>query len=283
MNILIFGGNRFTGKLVLENLFANGHKITVINRKGTASVDCKIIKCDRNNKNKLKSFLNGLKFDCVIDMCLYDIKQAKITVNILRNNVKKYIFVSSIAVYAKTKKLPIDETYTLGSWPMFGNYGINKISIEEYFKSLTDFPFINLRPTYIIGKNNHLNREGYYFKNLLNNQPINLEDDGKAILSFVFVEDVADLICIIAQKKTSLRESYNICNDEFISIKKFIELIARILNKKPIFKKTKEMVSFKNEDCYFSNLKVKNQFNFNFKSLEVGLNELSHYFLKNQI
>ena len=96
MNILVFGGNRFTGKLLVEKLFSNGHKITVINRRGIAPVSCEIIKCDRNDTKKLESLIQGLKFDCVIDMCLFNIDQAKACVKIFNNKIQKYIFISSI-------------------------------------------------------------------------------------------------------------------------------------------------------------------------------------------
>jgi len=275
MNILVFGGNRFTGKLLVEKLFSEGHKITVINRRGIAPVSCNIIKCDRNDTKKLESLIQGIKFDCVIDMCLFNIDQAKASVKIFNNKIEKYIFISSVAVYNKSESFPIDEKSTLGLWPMFGSYGVDKLLVENYFESIKDFPFINLRPTYIIGKDNHLNREGYYFDKILKGEAIDIEKDGQAILSFVFVEDVADIIYEIIIKKVVLRESYNICNDEFITIKGFIFMICNILGKVPVFNKVNEMVSFKNENCFFSNKKIKNDFKFEFKSLRQGLTELS--------
>jgi nucleoside-diphosphate-sugar epimerase len=279
MNILVFGGNRFTGKLIVEKLYSEGHIITVINRKGNAPVNCSIIKCDRNDEQKLELLLSGKNFDCVIDMCLFNIQQAKISVKIFNNQIKKYIYISSVAVYKKSFDFPIDENYPKGLWPMFGEYGTDKREVEEYFESIKNFPFINLRPTYIIGKGNHLNREGYYFNSILNNQIIDIEGNGDAIISFVFVEDLTEIICKIAIKKAKLRESYNVCNDEFITIKDFIILISDLLNKKPLFKKVNKLVTFKNENCYFENQKIKKEYNHNFKSLESGLAELSEYYL----
>lgn len=278
MNILVFGGNRFTGKLLVEKLFFYGHKITVINRRGIAPVSCEIIKCDRNDTKKLESLTKGLKFDCVIDMCLFNIDQAKVCVKIFKNKIDKYIFISSVAVYEKSELFPKDEKSNLGLWPMFGSYGEGKIQVENYFESIDDFPFINLRPTYIIGKGNHLNREGYYFDKILKNEKIDIEKDGQAILSFVFVEDVVDIIYKVMINKVVLRESYNLCNDEFITIKEFVLLIGTILGKVPVFNSVDKMVSFKNENCFFLNNKIKNDFNFEFKSLKQGLVELSKWY-----
>ena len=275
MNILVIGGNRFTGKLLVEKLFSKGHSITVINRRGIAPVACNVIKCDRNDTEKLELLMQGRSFDCVIDMCLFNIQQAKATVKMFNNKIEKYIFISSVAVYKESASFPIDENSTLGLWPMFGSYGLDKLLVENYFESIKDFPFINLRPTYIIGKDNHLNREGYYFDKISKGEKIDIEKDGEAILSFVFVEDVADIIYEIIIKKVVLRESYNICNDEFITIKEFILMICNILGKVPVFNEVPEIVSFKNEHCFFSNKKIKNDFKFEFKSLKQGLTELS--------
>ncbi len=283
MNILVFGGNRFTGKLLVKKLFSDGHNITLINRKGIAPVKCNVIQCDRNDVEKLKSLIRDMNFDCVIDMCLYNKTQAETSVRIFNEKIKKYIFISSIAVYEKNETFPIDETFPLGSWSMFGSYGKDKLLIESYFESIKGFPFINLRPTYIIGKNNHLNRESYYFDKISKDKEVDIEKDGQAIVSFVFVEDVAEIICKVAIKEVELRQSYNICNDEFITIKGFVELIAKILNKKPKFNKVNEMVSFKNEHCFFSNKKIKTNFKFEFKSLKEGLTELSKPYLNKTI
>lgn len=277
MNVLILGGNRFTGKLLTEKFFTEGHSVTLINRQGNAPVPCEIIKCDRNNPEQMHLAIGGRSFDCIIDMCLFNIKQAETAVELFKNKTKKYIFISSVAVYEKSEFFPISENYPLGSWPLFGDYGNEKMLIENYFEGIKDFPIITLRPTYIVGKNNHLNREGYYFDALLDNKNVNIEGDGQAILSFVFVEDVAEIIFQLTLSEIKLRQTYNICNDEFVTIKGFIETIASITEKRPTYNEVNEMVSFKNEHCFFSNDKIKNELNFKFKSLKKGLTELYEY------
>lgn len=280
MNILILGGNRFTGKLITEKLYTGGHSVTLINRKGSAPVPCEVIKCDRNDYEQMSLAIGDRSFDCIIDMCLFNKKQAEISIKLFNNKIKKYIFISSVAVYKKSEFFPITENAPLGAWPLFGDYGNEKMEIENYFESLKDFPFICLRPTYIIGKNNHLNRENYYFDTLLNNQKINIEDDGQAIVSFVFVEDAAEIIYQLTLSNAKLRQAYNVCNDEFVTIKGFIETIASIVKRKPNYNQVNEIVSFKNEHCFFSNEKIKKELNFKFKSLKKGLTELYEYNLQ---
>ena len=283
MNILIFGGNRFSGKLIVKKLFFEGHNITVLNRSGKSSVDCTVLKCDRNNFIKLSALIENMQFDCVIDMCLFNKQQAVESYILFNGKIKKYIFISSVAVYNENNSFPIKETDELGSWKMFGEYGLNKKEVEQYFEQQKDFPYVTFRPTYIIGENNHLNREGYYFENILKNKKINIEGDGNAILSFVFVEDVAEIICKATINQINTRESYNICNDEHITIIGFVELIAKILNKKVYFNYMNELVSFKNKNCFFSNKKIKKDFDHEFINLKPGLKSLSKFFLNKKL
>lgn len=280
LNILILGGNRFSGRLVTEKLYNQGHNITVLNRTGTAPVPCKIIQGDRNDESWLKVALRDKFFDCIVDMCLYHLEQAKKSIPIFESRTNRYVFISSIAVYQQSEMFPISENHPAGPWPIYGDYGIEKSKIEHYLSSFEGLSYVILRPTYVIGKDNHHNREGYYFDKILNNEPIDIEGDGKAILSFVFVEDVANIIVIFATSNKATKEIYNICNDEFITIKGFIELVSAVIGKSVPLNIVDEMVSFKNEHCFFSNEKVKKHLNYEFKALKQGISELYEHAYK---
>ena len=280
MDILILGGNRFSGRLVTERLYNQGHNITVLNRKGTSPVPCETTQCDRNEENELKNTLRNRFFDCIIDMCLYNLEQAKKSVPLFKDRTNKYIFISSIAAYKQSEVFPIDETFSMGPWPLYGDYGIEKCKVEQYVVSQEAFPYIILRPSYVVGKNNHHNREGYYFDKILNDESVDVEGDGQAILSFVFVEDLAEIITKFATADNLINEVYNVCNDEFITIKGLIKLISSITEKPVVSNTVDTVVSFKNEHCFFSNEKIKKHLGFKFKTLRQGLTELYEYAYK---
>jgi len=280
MRILILGGNRFSGKLIVTQLYKLGHKITIMNRSGTGPVPCTILKGDRNNAATLNELFAKKRFDCVIDMCLYNLEQAKKSLPIFQKNADKYIFISSVAVYRKNNLFPIKEISPTGPWPMFENYGVEKQEVEQYITSLKNFPYIILRPTYIIGKNNHHNREGYYFDKVLNNELVDLDGDGSAVVSFVFAEDLASIVIKLATSDSRTRQLYNICNDEYVTIKGFVEMISSIVNKPVVFKNESPQAPFKNEHCFFSNKKIKKHTNYKFKTLKQGLTELYEHSYK---
>ena len=119
MKILIIGGNRFVGKLVAKQLSKlDNISVTLINRSGTGPNNCVLIKCDRNTK-EFKRQLKIIAPDIVIDMCLYNLTQYHSLEPLLKQlNLKKYIFISSIASKFKS----------------FGDYGEQKGLLECLIK-----------------------------------------------------------------------------------------------------------------------------------------------------
>ncbi len=74
MNCLIIGGNRFVGKRLAIKLKSSNNQVTVFNRSGTGHSDVYVIKGDRNIKTHLEQ-INFNEYDCIIDMCLYNLTQ----------------------------------------------------------------------------------------------------------------------------------------------------------------------------------------------------------------
>ena len=70
MNILIIGGSRFVGPLLVSKLLKKGHKITIFNRgkiKSSYEKEIKFIQGNRNDGFNIKD-----NFNVVIDMCAYN-------------------------------------------------------------------------------------------------------------------------------------------------------------------------------------------------------------------
>ena len=173
---------------------------------------------------------------------------------------------------------PLMETHDIDGGSAFGQYGIDKSNIEKYFCSVKNFPYINVRPSYILGKENHIYREKYFFDQIMTNQTVEIESDGNALLSFVFAEDVANIICNLITMTSELRTSYNICNDEYISIHGFARMIASILNKSLQIEHVSNSIYFRNVHCLISNQKIKQVFSqYKFKTLKQGLTEFYEY------
>ena len=287
MKILIIGGNRFVGKLVTTALHNSGHNVTIVNRSGTSPVDCTVLCGDRNDTEQFTSVIGDKQFDCVIDMCLYNMQQARDVVNLFGGKVDKYIYVSSIAVYDKFDKIPITEAESAnGNNALFGEYGKNKAAIEQYLQQALNFtfPVITVRPTYILGIDNHIYREKYYFDCCYQLLPIEVNGDGKAPISFVFSSDVCEIICNLATTLVPDRAVNNIAKDTPVSVVDLIKLIAHITKQYCLIavnSNSPQAMQFQNEPTIISNYHIRNTFpKFKFKTLQQGLTEIHEHYYK---
>ena len=253
--VLIIGGNRFVGKLVAKQLYNQNHQVTVLNRSGNKPFNkCSVIKMDRIDLEKIPDMP-----EIVIDMCAYNVNQVKLLLKVIDKDVlKQYIVISSIA----------------SEYLFFGEYGKNKADIETFLRFETNIPWVILRPTYIIGKNDHHKRIDYFLDCINEGHIIDVDGLGSEKLSFVFVEDVVDVINEVVRNGV-YNKTYNICNDEQISTNKLIELFFKLTGKKTEIRHQPQnpYAIFKDEHCVFSNQLTKDDLNIKFKTLKEGISE----------
>ena len=106
MNILIFGGNRYFGKLLVKKLSKKKSlNIYLINRAKKKNIKKKnitLLKTDRNNITFLKKKIANIKFNFVIDNSAYNVKSVSNFYNNFKKNIGHYIFSSSVMTYLDT-------------------------------------------------------------------------------------------------------------------------------------------------------------------------------------
>ncbi|WP_250007440.1 NAD-dependent epimerase/dehydratase family protein [Actinoplanes sp. M2I2] len=108
MRILVLGGTRFVGRAVVEAALAAGHDVTLFNRGRTAPglyPEAETVVGDRTVD---LSPLAGRRFDTVVDCAGYQPEVVGRSVDALRDSVGRYVFVSSVSVYAD-QSVPADE------------------------------------------------------------------------------------------------------------------------------------------------------------------------------
>src|SRR3954466_14442056 len=123
LRILILGGTGFTGPFQVKYALARGHKVTVFNRgkthPGELPEGVEQLIGDRNTGD-LKA-LKGRKWDVVIDNPTSLPKWVHDAAEVLKGNVDRYVFISTISVYGDVKTGPDEnaplEKYT-GPDPM---------------------------------------------------------------------------------------------------------------------------------------------------------------------
>src|SRR5581483_10757759 len=106
MNCLVIGGTQFIGRLLVSELLKAGHAVTVLHRKPKHDLGRRVknIMADRNDGAATKAALAGKNFDIVFDN-VYDWERGttaghvESTARAVGGNLKRYIFMSSVAAY----------------------------------------------------------------------------------------------------------------------------------------------------------------------------------------
>jgi 2'-hydroxyisoflavone reductase len=117
LSILILGGTGFTGPHQVRYAISRGHKVTVFNRgkthKGELPEGVEQLIGDRNgNLNALKD----RKWDVAIDNPTMLPKWVRDAAEVLKGNVERYVFISTISVFADNSKPGMDESAALAKY-----------------------------------------------------------------------------------------------------------------------------------------------------------------------
>ncbi len=301
MKILIIGGSRFVGPLVVNKLLEKNHDVVVFNRGKSDSekekLDYKKIQFIQGDRNEGFNKIKNEIFDVIIDTCAFKGEQIKKSIDKLKFDY--YLNFSTVAVYKKTDNFPLKEESEVGDWPFWGDYNKGKVECENILKEESikkGFKYANIRPVYILGKNNYPNREpSIYRKIYYNNPPQDLilpGKNGEERIHFVFAEDVAKAMVLLAEKQPE--GNFNCCGDEstIVTLNKFVNLMMDVVGKtieiKYEEKLDKKMPTvkdfpFSNEEFYCKNDKIKKELGVNFTPLFEGLKRDYDEYYKNII
>src|SRR5438034_7292447 len=113
LRILILGGTGFTGPYQVRYALSRGHKVTTFNRgkthPGELPAEVEQLVGDRNGN------LDALKnrhWDVVIDNPTTLPEWVRDVAQVLKGNVDRYIFISTISVYGESKLGPDESAQT---------------------------------------------------------------------------------------------------------------------------------------------------------------------------
>src|SRR6266487_3241172 len=177
MRILILGGTGFTGPYQVKYALSRGHKVTTFNRgkthPGELPSEVEQLVGDRNGN------LDGLKnrqWDVVIDNPTTLPAWVRDVAQVLKGNVDRYIFISTISVYGESKQGPDENAPTEkyeGADPYketieavrasgFKTYGplkaLSEREAEKWFPGKT----LIIRPGLIVGPRDESDRFTYW-------------------------------------------------------------------------------------------------------------------------
>jgi nucleoside-diphosphate-sugar epimerase len=178
LKILILGGTGFTGPFQIQFALGRGHKITTFNRgkshPGELPKEVEQLIGDRNGQ---LDALKGRQWDVVIDNPTSVPVWVRDAAQILKGNVDRYVFISTISVYADTSKSGITENAPLAKYTgpdamketresliasKFALYGplkaLSEAEAQKWFPNKT----LIIRPGLIVGPRDETDRFTYW-------------------------------------------------------------------------------------------------------------------------
>jgi 2'-hydroxyisoflavone reductase len=216
MRILILGGTGFTGPYQVRYALSRGHKITTFNRgkthPGELPAEVEQLIGDRNGKLEA---LKNRQWDAVIDNPTTLPAWVRDAAQVLKGNVDRYVFTSTISVYGEVKTGvdenaptenytgadPYKETLEAMKAGGFKTYGplkaLSEKEAEKWFPGKT----LVIRPGLIVGPRDETDRFTYW--------PVRIDRGGEMLapgdpndpVQFIDARDLAEWTIRMAENR----------------------------------------------------------------------------------
>jgi len=182
-NILVIGGTRYFGKLLVQRLLAAGHQVTIATRGHAPDPfgeRIHRIRVDRRNERAMLSAFRDIEsYDIVYDQMCYSPLDAAIAVRVFAGRVKRYIVASTIEVYRdllgkqdapfaendlNVLAQPIDTQYPWHD-PRLAtqSYVMGKVQAEAYLYRDGSLPLVTVRIGHVLaGSEDFTGRLAFY-------------------------------------------------------------------------------------------------------------------------
>ena len=212
---------------ILNKNFKNNNYQIVINMAAQAGVRHSINNPDQYFDSNLKAFYNLINLSRIY-------------------KIKHFIFASSSSVYGDLKKFPLKENNNTDKPLSF--YAATKKCNEVIAYSFSNIYKLNctgLRFFTVYGPHGRPDMALYKFvKNINLNKHVNLNNNGNHIRDWTYIDDVVNQISKIIKLKKSSKNKipyniYNIGSSNPKSLKYFLKIIEKNLNKKASIKYSK--------------------------------------------
>ena len=254
--ILVTGGSGFIGSYVVERLVEKGYEVTVLDNLSTGKKEnlskvfnqIEFIEGDIRKREKVQIALKNV--DIVVHLAalisvpesiekplLYNEINSVGTQSLLnqsvREGVRKFLFISSCAVYGNPIKIPIAECHP--TKPL-SPYAITKLNAEEQcqiYSKAGRIKTIIMRLFNVYGPRQTYNQYSgvitQFIQKVRNDEPPLIFGDGEQTRDFIFVDDVTEFINKAIE--TENEQIINIGTGNRTTINQLAEIIIKISKK----------------------------------------------------
>ena len=241
-NVLVIGGTRFVGRLLVARLLAHGDSVTLFNR-GTRDdpfgTHVERLVGDRTTDD-LPRLLRGRTFDGAVDFAAYHASDVAGAIDVL--DVGHYIFISTGQVYlvrdevrtpsreadydGPLKPRPPEASEDAGQW----DYGAGKRACEDLLIQSPAFRSTRLRIPMVNGPRDHDGRLLRYVRRILHGEPLLVgRNTADRRVRHVDAMEVARTIDLLLGDSRAIGEAFNQTQDETPTLRDLLTMLMREL------------------------------------------------------
>jgi 2'-hydroxyisoflavone reductase len=210
MKILILGGTKFLGRHLVDASLAAGHEVTLFNRGKTNPTLFPNVETILGDREQELDRLSGRQWDAVIDVAGYLPRIVRLSAEALKNSVKRYVFISTISVYAEFKKAGINEDDRVGKLEdetteeVTGEtYGPLKALCEKTVQEIYGDRALIVRPGLIVGPYDPTDRFTYWPMRVKRGGDMITPDDPDTPVQIIDVRDLSEFIVKLTEDDAS--------------------------------------------------------------------------------
>ncbi len=207
MNLLILGGTKFVGRHITSAALMRGHHVTLFNRGQTNAdlfPEAEKIRADRVSG---LDALHGRTWDAVLDVNGYLPRVVNASAQLLADSVARYVFISTISVYADFTRVGQDENAPLAQLQDPNTETINgetygglKVLCEQAVQDAFPERALILRPGYVIGPNDHTDRFTSWLRRITRGGEMLAPGNPDAPLQFIDGRDLASFTIDLVER-----------------------------------------------------------------------------------
>jgi nucleoside-diphosphate-sugar epimerase len=245
VRVLLLGGTRFVGRAIVEQLLRAGHEVTLLNRGLSAdpfATRVRRVLGDRRDPATIRRAVGLREYDAVVDVTAYHESETGTVIEAFRDRIRHFIHISTAAVYLIREKIlpPFTESQFGGrlvrtrprdsTWLYaYHKRRCEEVLLEAYASHA--FPFTALRLPVVVGYHDYTRRADAYLERLANGGPLILPEGGLNSWGFLWVEDLAEVVCSSLLKAAAFGRAYNLAQREALSLRRMVELAAERMSR----------------------------------------------------
>ena len=196
MKLLVLGGTKFLGRHIIDSALAEGHEVTTFTRGQTNPDLFPDVEQLRGDRDGDLSALEERTWDGVVDTSGYVPRIVRMSVELLRDDVQRYVFVSSISAYRDFSG-PIDESTPVAELDdpdteeIMESYGALKAACERVVEEVFGDRSARVRAGLIVGPHDPTDRFTYWPRRVAAGGEVLAPGDPEAPVQFIDARDLA--------------------------------------------------------------------------------------------